>query len=68
MDLKKGQYRSVTFIDFKKAFDTVDRQILTQKVGVYGADGKELSWLKSHLYNRKQCCKVNGHISSMESI
>ena len=67
LDLDKGQYTSVTFIDLKKAFDTVDHQILKKRLGVYGVAWKELSWFKSYLHNRKQCCKVNGHVSSMES-
>ena len=32
LDLDKGQYKSVTFIDLKKAFDTVDHQILIAKI------------------------------------
>ena len=68
LNLDKGQYTSVTFIDLKKAFDTVDHQILIRKLCVYGVAGKELNWFRSYLQNRKQCCKVNGHVSSMESI
>ena len=67
-NLDKGQCTSATFIDLKKAFDTVDHQILIRKLGVFGVAGKELNWFKSYLQNRKQCCKVNGHVSSMESI
>ena len=55
-------------IGLKKAFDTVDHQILIRKLCVYGVVGKELNWFKSYLQNRKQCCKVNGHISNMDSI
>ena len=68
LNLDKGQYTSVTFIDLKKAFDTVDHQILIRKLCVYGVAGKELNWFRSYLQNREQCCKVNGHVSSMESI
>ena len=68
LNLDKGQYTSVTFIDLKKAFDTVDHQILIRKLGIYGVAGKELNWFKSYLQNRRQCCKVNWHVSSMESI
>ena len=68
LNLDKGQYTSVTFIDLKKAFDTVDHQILIRKLCVYGVAGKELNWFRSYLQNRKQCCKVNGHVSSMASI
>ena len=68
LNLDKGHYTSVTFIDHKKAFDTVDHQILLQKLRVYGLAGKEISWFQSYLDNRKQCCKVNGHMSKQENI
>ena len=68
LNLDKGQYTSVTFIDLKKAFDTVDHQILLQKLRVYGLAGKEINWFKSYLDNRKQCCKVNGHMSKLKNI
>ena len=68
LNLDKGQYTSVTFIDLKKAFDTVDHQILLQKLRVYGLAGKEINWFQSYLDNRKQCCKVNGHMSKLDNI
>ena len=68
LNLDKGQYTSVTFIDPKKAFDTVDHQILLQKLRVYGLAGKEINWFQSYLDNRKQCCKVNGHVSKLDNI
>ena len=30
---------------------------------MYGLAGKEISWFQSYLDHRKQCCKVNGHMS-----
>ena len=30
--------------------------------------GIELEWFRSYLNGRQQCCKVNGHISKIESI
>ena len=68
LNLDKEQYTLVTFIDLKRAFDTVDHQILLKKLRVYGLGGKESSWFLSYLDNRKQCCKVNGHMSKLESI
>ena len=55
------------FIDLKKAFDTVDRQILL-KMCTYGIDGLEHQWLSSCLDNRKQFCKVNGVSSDLAEI
>ena len=42
-----------------KAFDTVDHKLLSEKLNLYGLEGKELNWYKSYLKNMRQCCKVN---------
>ena len=42
------------FIDLSKAFDTVKHQILISKLSNYGVKGKNLSWFKSYIENRKQ--------------
>ena len=43
-------------IELKKAFDTIDPEILCQKFEHYGVVGKELSQFKSYLRYRKQYC------------
>ena len=50
----------LVFIDLKKAFDTVDHDILCEKLEVYGVQQQELSWFRSYLSNREQFCRVNG--------
>ena len=67
-DIDKGRYTAVVFIDLKKAFDTVDHEILLNKLNYYGVRGKELSWFRSYLFNRKQFCRVNGHSSVTEGV
>ena len=49
----------LVFIDLKKAFDTVDHNILCIKLNLYGVQQRELSWFASYLFNRKQFCRVN---------
>ena len=54
-----GEYTAAIFIDLTKAFDTVDHKLLSEKLNLYGLEGKELNWYKSYLENMRQCCKVN---------
>ena len=56
------------FVDLKKAFDTVDHEILIKKLSHYGAKNTELKWFCLYLSNRRQCCKVNGVSSNFEYI
>jgi len=42
------------FIDLSKAFDTVNHQILLDKLKHYGIHGNNLKWFTNYLSNRKQ--------------
>lgn len=57
--LKKNKKIMAIFLDFKRAFETIDRDILIKKLFVYGIRGNELKWFKSYLTNRKQYTSVN---------
>ena len=56
------------FLDFLKAFDTLDHSILLQKLNHYGIRGRSLEWFTSYLSNRKQYVTVGGHSSTTRSI
>ena len=56
------------FLDLKKAFDTVDHDVLLQKLSCYSLWDNGLSLLQSYLSNRSQCCSVNGIISGFMPI
>ena len=53
-----GKYIIGIFIDIKKAFDTIDHNILLQKLHFLGVRGVANSWLTSYLSKRMQYVEV----------
>ena len=66
--LDVGKYVGVIFVDLKKAFDTVDHEILVQKLAHCGIQSSELKWSKSYLSNRSQFTRVNDVDSKVQNI
>ena len=50
----QGKYTLGISLDFSKAFDTVNHNILLEKLKAYGIQSENLKWFRSYLSNRKQ--------------
>ena len=58
--LNDNKFNISIFIDLKKAFETVNFEILLSKMKHYGVKNTELLWFKNYLTNRSQFCTVHG--------
>ena len=56
------------FVDFQKAFDTVDHNILLDKLNRYGITGTTNEWFRSYLRDRKQFVSILGFESNQRSL
>ena len=65
---ENNEYTIGIFVDLKKAFDTVNHNILLDKLNFYGICGTPLAWLASYLSNRQQYVQVHDHASSYMKI
>ena len=66
--LDKGEQTVGVFLDLKKAFDTVNFNILFEKLAHIGIRGNPLQLLKSYLTNRKQTVTISSFKSSFKDI
>ena len=62
--LDKGEYVSALFMDFSKAFDTTNHDLLISKLKAYGFSKEVLKLMKSYLKNRKQLVQITNKFSS----
>ena len=66
-NMYKNKHKSNTpciiFLDIKKAFDTVDHNILLEKLHYYGIRGITLEWFKSYLKDRSQVTCIHNELS-----
>ena len=59
-NLDSGNYAAAIFLDFSKAFDTVNHKILLSKLNHYGIRGVGNKWVDSYLSDRSQFCTFGG--------
>ena len=66
--LENGEWVIGVFLDFSKAFDTVNHDVLLQKLQHYGIRGSALKWFQSYLSDRCQYVTYIGQESSKKAI
>ena len=66
--LQSKEYLLTVYLDFSKAFDTVNRTILTKKLHHIGIRGRGLDWFSSYLDSRRQYVSINQSHSHVREI
>ena len=56
------------FLDMSKAFDTLDHNILIDKLKFHGLTNTPLNWFRGYLYGRQQYVDLDGHISNVTEL
>ena len=65
--LDKGYKVGVIFVDFKKAFNTIDHAILKFKLQAAGLSGDAHNWLVSYSTNRQQYVDIRDPLDTVNS-
>ena len=66
--LDKGHFVFGIYTDLKKAFDTVNHDILIKKLDHYCIRGVTLDWFRSYLKDRKQVTYINETLSEVSKM
>ena len=59
VNIDDGLTNAILFIDLKKAFDTIDHEILLSKLELYGFKGASLKLFRDYLSDRTQVTVIN---------
>ena len=61
--MTKGIFACGVYVDFKKAFDTVNHEFLLNKLNHYGIRGTEFQWFNTYLRGRQQHTTISSFSS-----
>ena len=68
LEQDKGNYVGMVLLDLQKAFDTVDHEILLQKLEALGLHKSAMDWFNSYLQERQQVVDIGGTLSKPTTI
>ena len=60
LNIENKQLTGVAFVDLRKAFDTVDHELLISKLISIGCSEESVKWFKSYLSDREQITNFKG--------
>ena len=63
--IDSGKFGCIIFVDLRKAFDTVNHEILPSKLEHYGIRGNKLNWFRSYLTDHKPYVSFNEKSSEL---
>ena len=66
--LDENKFACGVFVDFQKAFDTVNHDILINKLDHYGVRDIENNWFRSYLTGRTQFVSILGFDSKTKPV
>ena len=65
-EISRGNMVGMVMIDLQKAFDTVNHEVLLEKMEAMGITS--IQWFRSYLSHRNQCVSVDGEVSDFLEI
>ena len=63
-----NNYSGCLFVDFSRAFDSIDHRILAEKLKLYGLDVNPQKFMQEYMACRKQSTTVNGFCSPQAQV
>ena len=61
--LNEGKQVNAVYLDFPKAFDSVNHELLIFKLHNFGLEDGTLHWINSYLLNRELSVRIKGNVS-----
>ena len=68
VNIDNGLLNGVICINIKKAFDTIDHNIIKRKLSNYGIEPSSLKLFESYLEDRSKKCYINDHQSNASPV